>query len=80
MQAGRLTPLTAYATSKSVIDETAYLFLAHDLTAATAQPDLSEDLQVHTVDITEAGGRGLARERGPQPRRRSSPSRRAMRP
>ena len=34
MQAGRLTPLTAYATSKSVIDETAYLFLAHDLLIA----------------------------------------------
>jgi len=26
----------------------------HDLTAATAQPDLSEDLQVHTVAFAEA--------------------------
>ncbi|MDQ3738492.1 MAG: NUDIX hydrolase [Actinomycetota bacterium] len=54
VRAGRLTPLTAYATSKSVIDETAHLFLAHDLSADIAQPDASEDLQVHTVSFADA--------------------------
>jgi ADP-ribose pyrophosphatase len=54
VRAGRLTPLTAYATSKSVIDETAHLFLAHDLTAATAQPDATESLRVDTIAFTDA--------------------------
>lgn len=49
VRAGRLTPLTAYATSKSVVDETAHLFLAHDLAAATAEPDDTEHLRVDTV-------------------------------
>jgi ADP-ribose pyrophosphatase len=54
VRAGRLTPLTAYATSKSVIDETAHLFLAHDLTAAAAQPDATENLRVDTIAFTDA--------------------------
>lgn len=62
VRAGRLTPLTAYATSKSVIDETAHLFLAHDLVAATAQPDTSEDLQVRKVAFAEVLDMVLAGE------------------
>lgn len=54
VRAGRLTPLTTYATSKSVIDETAHLFLAHNLTAAAAQPDATENLHVHTIAFTDA--------------------------
>ena len=40
--AGRLEYLTRYHTSKSVVDETAYLYLAHDLTRADEQPDDTE--------------------------------------
>ena len=39
VRAARLTPLTAYATSKSVVDETAHLFLADGLTPSTADAD-----------------------------------------
>ena len=51
--AGRLTALTAYSTSKSVVDETAHLFLAHDLTVAFAEPDATEHLEVHTFPFTD---------------------------
>ncbi len=53
VQAGRLTPLTSYATSKSVVDETAHLFLAHDLTPAAARPDDTENLRVRTIPFTD---------------------------
>lgn len=54
VRAGRLTPLTAYNTSKSVVDETAHLFLAHDLTVAAATPDATEDLRVSTIAFADA--------------------------
>ena len=54
MHAGRLTPLTAYATSKSVIEETAHLFLAQELTPATAQADDTEHLVASTVRFVDA--------------------------
>ncbi|MGI9031707.1 MAG: NUDIX domain-containing protein [Ilumatobacteraceae bacterium] len=54
VQARRLTPLTAYATSKSVVDETAHLFLAHDLVAGTAEPDATEHFSVDTVPFADA--------------------------
>ncbi len=54
VHAGRLTPVTSYATSKSVVDETAHLFLAHDLTAAMGPPDDTEFLQRHTVAFDDA--------------------------
>ena len=39
---------------KSVVDETAHLFLAHDLTVAAATPDATEDLRVSTVPFADA--------------------------
>jgi ADP-ribose pyrophosphatase len=54
VHAGRLTPLTAYATSKSVVEETAYLFLAHELTPATAEADATEHLLPSTVCFADA--------------------------
>jgi ADP-ribose pyrophosphatase len=47
-QAGRLEPVCVYHTSKSVMDETAHLFLAFDLTSATDTPgpDETESFQV----------------------------------
>ena len=53
-RAGRLTPVTAYSTSKSVVDETAHLFLAHDLSAASATPDITEHIRVSTVPFSDA--------------------------
>ena len=54
MHAGRLIPLTSYSTSKSVIEETAHIFLAHDLVPAPAQADETEHLVVSTVRFTDA--------------------------
>ena len=54
MHAGTLTPLTSYATSKSVVDETAHLYLAHDLTPASRTPDDTELLRLRTFAFTEA--------------------------
>jgi len=54
VRSGRLTPLTAFTTSKSVLDETAHLFLAHDLTVAAATPDATEDLRVSTIPFADA--------------------------
>jgi ADP-ribose pyrophosphatase len=47
-RAGRLDPVCVYHTSKSVMDETAHLFLAFDLTRAEDQPapDETESFQV----------------------------------
>jgi ADP-ribose pyrophosphatase len=62
VHAGRLTPLTAFATSKSVIEETAHLFLAHELVPAAAQADHTEQLVVSTVPFTDALGMVLSGE------------------
>lgn len=48
-----LTPLTAYATSKSVVDETAHLFLADGLTLSTADADATEHMVVRAVPFTD---------------------------
>ncbi len=53
VRAGRLTPVTAYSTSKSVVDETAHLFLAHDLSPASATPDDTEQIRVSTVPFSD---------------------------
>jgi ADP-ribose pyrophosphatase len=47
-RAGRLEPVCVYHTSKSVMDETAHLFLASDLTSAVdrPEPDETESFQV----------------------------------
>lgn len=54
VHAGRLHHLTAYSTSKSVLDETANLFLAFDLSPAQAEPDATELLSLRTVPFEEA--------------------------
>jgi ADP-ribose pyrophosphatase len=52
--AGRLAPLVAYHTSKSVVDETAHLFWAAGLVAAPAAPDPTEFIEVHPMPFAEA--------------------------
>jgi ADP-ribose pyrophosphatase len=54
VRAGRLTPLTAYATSKSVVDETAHLFLAHDLLPASGTPDETEVIEQRRFPFADA--------------------------
>lgn len=41
-RAARLEPLTRYHTSKSVVEETAHLFVAHELEPASDEPDETE--------------------------------------
>jgi len=45
-RAGRLTRVSTYHTSKSVMDETAHLFLAEDLVPAAVRPDDTEFISV----------------------------------
>jgi ADP-ribose pyrophosphatase len=45
-RAGRLVRVSTYHTSKSVVDETAHLFLAEDLTRAETAPDETEFIDV----------------------------------
>ena len=45
-RAGRLTHISTYHTSKSVVDETAHLFLAEDLISAAVRPDDTEFITV----------------------------------
>jgi len=45
-RARRLLPVSAYHTSKSVVDETAHLFLAEELSRATTTPDETEFIDV----------------------------------
>ena len=64
--AGRLNLLTRYHTSKSVVDETAYLYVAHDLTPEPQRPDETELFRrqiwrfddvvtmVHRAEITDS--------------------------
>jgi ADP-ribose pyrophosphatase len=54
VNAATLTRLTAYNTSKSVVDETATLFIATDLTPAEAPPDDTELLVRRTFAFEEA--------------------------
>ncbi len=46
-RAGRLTHVSTYHTSKSVMDETAHLFVADDLVVAPVRPDDTEFISVH---------------------------------
>jgi ADP-ribose pyrophosphatase len=57
-RAGRLDPVCAYRTSKSVMDETAHLFLAFDLTRAVnrPEPDETESFQVRPHRFQEVLG------------------------
>lgn len=52
-RAGQLEPLTAFHTSKSVLDETAHLFIARDLVRAEAPPDETEFIEVRPFSFDE---------------------------
>lgn len=52
--AGRLQPISVYYTSKSVCDETAYLFLGYDLTQNRLPPDDTEFFELAIFSFEEA--------------------------
>lgn len=52
--AARLTPLPSFHTSKSVVDETAALFWAEDLSPAPSPPDETEFIEVRLVPFARA--------------------------
>lgn len=63
--AGRLTPVATFYSSKSVCDETCYLFLGHDLVPADGVPDETEDLEVAALpfdDVLELVARSEIRD------------------
>jgi len=53
-RAGRVVHVCTYQTSKSVMDETAHLFLAEGLVGAPRPPDETEFIDVHAFPFTEA--------------------------
>jgi ADP-ribose pyrophosphatase len=53
-RARKLTPLTTIHTSKSILDETAFLFVAEGLTPASAAPDETEFIEVREFPFAEA--------------------------
>jgi ADP-ribose pyrophosphatase len=61
-RAGRLVHVCTFHTSKSIMDETAHLFLAHDLSRAPGAPDETEFIEVRPVPFGEALGRVLEGE------------------
>ncbi len=52
-RAGRLELINTHYTSKSVCEETAHLYIAHDLTPVHAKPDETEFLQVATFPFDD---------------------------
>jgi ADP-ribose pyrophosphatase len=50
----KLTPLTTIHTSKSILDETAHLFVAEGLIPAQAPPDETEFIEVREFPFAEA--------------------------
>ncbi len=52
-RARRLTPVSAYHTSKSVMDETAYLFLGEELARIDLPPDDTEFIEVRPFPFAE---------------------------
>ncbi|MBI1845909.1 MAG: NUDIX hydrolase [Candidatus Rokubacteria bacterium] len=52
-RAGRLVKLCAFDTSKSILDETAHLYLAEDLTAVAHAPDATEFIEVRAFPFAE---------------------------
>jgi len=52
-RAGRLIRVSTYHTSKSVLDETAHLYLGHDLARAEAPPDDTEFIEVRPFPFDE---------------------------
>ena len=52
-RAGRLEKLCEFDTSKSVVDETAHIYLATDLTPANHEPDATEFIEVRAFPFSE---------------------------
>jgi ADP-ribose pyrophosphatase len=52
-RAGKLTWLSTYHTSKSVVDETAHLFLGEDLYRVELSPDETEFIEVRSFPFTQ---------------------------
>jgi ADP-ribose pyrophosphatase len=52
-EAGRLEPLGAFYSSKSVCDETCHLYIGHDLTPAEATPDATEFLETAAMSFED---------------------------
>ncbi len=52
-QAGRLAHVSTYHTSKSVMDETAHLYLGKNLIQAESLPDETEFIEVRSFPFTE---------------------------
>ncbi len=52
-QAGRLLDVSIFYTSKSVCDETAYLYLGYDLTQHSLPPDDTEFFEIQTFPFDE---------------------------
>jgi len=61
-RAARLVKVCTYQTSKSVMDETAHLFVATDLAEAPRPPDETEFIDVHAFPFTDALGMVLSGE------------------
>ncbi len=53
MRAGTVRPLSVFHTSKSVMDETAHLYLATDLTPVEVPPDDTEFIRIRTWAFDE---------------------------
>lgn len=53
-RAGRLTHICTYHTSKSIVDETAHLFLGTELTTLALPPDATEFIEVRPFPFAEA--------------------------
>jgi ADP-ribose pyrophosphatase len=60
--AGRLIHVSSYYTSKCICDETAHLYLGHDLSPAQAPPDETEFLERRIFAFDEALHMALAGE------------------
>jgi len=52
-RAGQLERLTTFHTSKSILDETAHLFIARDLVKAEASPDETEFIETRAFPFAE---------------------------
>jgi ADP-ribose diphosphatase len=61
-RAGRLTPVSTYHTSKSVMDETASLFLGEELVKLALPKDETEFIEVRPLPFREALGLVLSGE------------------
>jgi ADP-ribose pyrophosphatase len=53
-QAGRLTSLSSFHTSKSIMDETAHLFIGEELARLERPPDDTEFIEVRPFPFTDA--------------------------